>query len=330
MKSDCLTIDDLRAASGGKVGTFDVACPLCGPKCRSPSNRKREVLRIWDDGEFVTYKCARCDAHGWARDDNAEGVAPRPKQKTHEVDTTDKAALARFLWGRSMTASGTLVETYLRSRHCWLPSEHIRFLPGRAEHPPAMIARFDAVGMPTGVHLTKLKADGSGKAGTEKDKIMLGPSQGQPIMVHDNPDAGEIFITEGIEDAASLAIATGWTAWAAGSAGRIAGIIPLAKRYEKVFVPMDRDLAGRRALERSRALRPDIIPLKLWRVLRCDDAADANKALIAFGPDALLAAIEWCDALASHGRGVMGFSAMMRASERARAVFRDLADDGVL
>jgi hypothetical protein len=44
-----------------------------------------------------------------------------------------------------------------------------------------MIARFD-FGDVTGIHLTKLKPDGSGKPGAEKDKLMIGPSRGQPVI----------------------------------------------------------------------------------------------------------------------------------------------------
>jgi hypothetical protein len=144
--------------------------------------------------------------------------------------------------------------------------------------------------------------------------------------VHDNPDRGEIIIAEGIEDAASLAIATGWTAWAAGSAGRISAVLPLARRFEKVFVPMDRDRAGRMAVNRCREIRPDIIPLRLWRVLPSDKAADANKAMIAFGPDILRAAVDWCDALAGFSRGMIGEGDLAHATAHATEVFGAIAE----
>jgi hypothetical protein len=326
--NDTLDLETLRTLNAGHIGTRDVACPLCGPKCRTTANRKRDVLRIWDDGEFLTYKCARCEAHGWARADAHDGQAPRPVQPKLDP-SPDKSELARFLWSKSLPARGSLAERYLASRSCWCASDNLRFLPSRGDHPPAMIARFDSPAQVTGVHLTKLKPDGLGKAGTDKDKIMIGPSLGQPIIVHENEERGEIFIAEGIEDAASLAIATGWTAWAAGSAGRIASVLPLARRFEKVFIPMDRDRAGRFAIERCLTIRPDVTPLRLWRALPSDNAADANKALIAFGPDTLLAAIEWCDALAAHAKGIMGFNAMQSATERAAGIFRHIAGDGL-
>ena len=51
-----------------------------------------------------------------------------------------------------------------------------------------------------GVHLTRLKPDGSGKAGTERDKIMLGSSSGWPIVLAPANDLLALSITEGIED----------------------------------------------------------------------------------------------------------------------------------
>ena len=63
---------------------------------------------------------------------------------------------------------------------------------------------------------------------------MLGPSQGEPIIVHDNPERLDLFISEGIGDAASIAVATGSTCWAAGSAGRIAALMPLTRGFDNL------------------------------------------------------------------------------------------------
>ena len=107
---------------------------------------------------------------------------------------TGKTDLARMLWRRSSPARGTIVETYLRGRCCWLDTETVRFLPARGEHPPAMILPF---GVPTepepgildissaniyGVQLTKLMPDGSGKAALIPNKITFGRCVGYPIV----------------------------------------------------------------------------------------------------------------------------------------------------
>jgi hypothetical protein len=157
------------------------------------------------------------------------------------------------------------------------------------------------------VHLTKLAADGTGKAGTDKDKIMLGPSNGQPIVVADNPEHGELLIAEGIEDALSLALVTGWTAWAAGSASRIASVLPAATAFERIYIAVDDDAAGTHALARGRPVCREVIPLRIAKALGRRDRLDANKCLIAFGADALILAIEWAEAQDALARKRVGF-----------------------
>lgn len=85
-------LDGLRALTAGKVGIADVACPLCGPKARAGANQRRKVLRIWDDGEFVTYKCARCDESGWAKDRSANSTTrpAQPKAETSPRQTANR------------------------------------------------------------------------------------------------------------------------------------------------------------------------------------------------------------------------------------------------
>jgi hypothetical protein len=100
------------------------------------------------------------------------------------------------------------------------------------------------VGPVTRVHLTRLRADGTGEADVEKPKIRLGPSQGEPIIVHDNPERLDLFISEGTEDAASIAVATGSTCWAAGSAERIAALMPLTRGFDNLFIAADDDQAS--------------------------------------------------------------------------------------
>lgn len=60
-----------------------------------------------------------------------------------------------------------------------------------------------------GVHLTRLQADGYGKAGTAADKIMIGRSIGMPIVLAPTNDTLGLAVVEGIEDALSIFEATG-------------------------------------------------------------------------------------------------------------------------
>jgi len=96
-----------------------------------------------------------------------------------------------------------------------------------------------------GVHLTSLTADGLGKAGTDRDKIMIGRSIGSPIVLASPNDGLGLAITEGIEDALSVHEATGLGAWAAGSASRMPALAAAVPDYiECVTIVADADDAG--------------------------------------------------------------------------------------
>lgn len=275
-----LSLTNLRILTNNKLGIIDVACPLCGPHARAPFNRKRKVLRIWDDGRFVSFKCVRCEAHGWVRDDKTQQSIPRSVLQS--VNKKDRAETAAKLW--EVAQERGLHEAYLKSRKCFIPSPNLRSLPANKKHPPAMIARFGS-GVITGVHLTHLRPDGRGKADVDTPKITLGPSIGQPIIVHETPKCRYLLIAEGIEDAASLALVTGWSAWAAGSAGRIAAIMPVTRGKEFVMISVDGDAAGKKAFQLAKLARPDIIPIFFNDI-------DPNKMLMQHGQKSLLKAIQ--------------------------------------
>lgn len=321
-----MQFDQLKALTADKP-IVDAPCPSCGPECRSEANSRRKVLRIWDDGDFISFKCARCDASGWAKDGAARHIArERPKI---EEPRQDKAATARFLWARSLPLPGSAAEAYLRSRGCFSPSPNLRFLPARDRHPPAMIARFGDEDVVTGVHITRLREDGSGKAGTDADKLIIGPSIGKPIIIRDNPDREELIIAEGIEDALSFAVVTGWSTWAAGTANRIPRVLAAAKGFPKVYCAVDLDFgkkmrAGPRAFDQARAVRSDLIPLRIEKVLGLREKLDANKALIRFGHVPLLAAIEWCEIQELYARGEIGLHAMQAEMAGVNRIFQGL------
>src|SRR5262249_53896051 len=133
------------------------------------------------------------------------------------------------LWKSRKPIAGSIAETYLRQARGYrgaLPAT-LGFLAPRGEHGPAMIAAFGMAYEPVpklleiadvqvrGIHLTRLPANGSGKAGTERDKIMICSSIGYPIVLAPPNDLMGLAITEGIEDALSIHDDTGLGAWAA-------------------------------------------------------------------------------------------------------------------
>jgi hypothetical protein len=259
----------LSSLVGDRFGVHDVACPLCGPDRRLASNRRRKVLRVWHTAPgFVTYSCARCGARGYARaNEDLHQVIARPKEtsrKPRRADVASPAAKrdkARWLWSRRQPIEDTPAEIYLRRARGYggrLPGT-LGFLPARSEHRPAMIAAFGSVSETepgvvsisdaavAGVHLTRIAPDGTAKAGTATDKIMIGTPLGSPIVVAVPGDLGGLAITEGIEDALSVHEATGLGAWAAGAASFMPALAEAVPSWiECVTILVDDDDAGRR------------------------------------------------------------------------------------
>src|SRR5262249_8003169 len=124
---------------------------------------------------------------------------PRPPRDSAPIDDRSRQReKALWLWDQSRTDSFTIVE-YLKSRGIHIPHlpATLRLLPARPQKPPhpTMIAPFALATEPepgvlavtreaiTGVHLTRLRPDGRGKADIEPKKIMLGSPLGTPIVL---------------------------------------------------------------------------------------------------------------------------------------------------
>ena len=100
--------------------------------------------------------------------------------------------------------------------------------------------------MRRGIHLTFLKPDGSGKAGTARDKIMIGPSNSWPLVLAPMNDPLGLIVCEGIETGLSLFEATGCGVWVAGSAGRMPALADKIPDYtDVVTIAGETDTAGR-------------------------------------------------------------------------------------
>jgi Toprim domain len=266
---------ELHDLMAGRFGAVDTPCPLCGPSRQHAVNQRRKTLRLWcDDPEFISFHCVRCEQRGWAsasriarapaRAVDAVKILAEVQQRDHD-ETQERLSKALGLWRRRVPIAKSPAETYLREVRCYrgeLPAT-LGFLPASAGFAPAMIAAFGMAseGAPgeiiidesaiRGVHLTSLKPDGRGKAGTDRDKIMVGKSAGSPIVLAAVNDGLGLAITEGIEDGLSVHEASGLGAWAAGAASRllaVAGIIPAY--VECVNVVADADAAGRANAEK--------------------------------------------------------------------------------
>ena len=201
----------------------------------------------------------------------------------------DRLALARQLAARRQSATGSIVETYLRDIRAYggpIPST-LGFLPRTKWHPPAMIAMFGLAdeGEPgtlslapdrvVGVHLTPLRPDGRAKAGNPA-KIMIGRSVGFPIVLSPPNESLALVIAEGIETGLSIAQATGCGVWAAGVASRMPALAAAVPAYiDTLTIAGEPDAAGRKATQalaaglRKRGLHVEI------RILGSGDVAKA-------------------------------------------------------
>jgi len=274
------TFDQLVALVGGRP-RHDVACPLCGPAPgRTKTNRDRRVLRIWHpEPGFVTYYCARCGISGYATDNGHERMSSAEREKIRakaeafdREEAGKKLATAQWLWSNSRPIVGTAAERYLRGpRHITgALANTLRFLPARNGHPPALIGAF---GLPlepepdvlaiapaavVGVHLTRLKLDGSGKHEREDEsaKTMLGRSSGWPLVLAPVNNSGGLGITEGIECGLSIATTLGLGMWAAGSASRLPALAERVPSYaNEIMIFAHADDGMRHAVELKQRLR---------------------------------------------------------------------------
>lgn len=263
-----LSLAEIDQCTGGRIGQFDVPCPLCSP-FRKARNQRRKVLRIWRvDENFAGYSCVHCEANGYARDNNAMPPdAEKLKRMRAEADERERIATAERLeaaqWfvGQSKPAPRTIVETYLREARGYLGAlpATLRYLPARGEYGPAMLALFGLPGGPDpdvlalapgdvrGVQITRLRPDGSCKEGGKEAKKTIGRCRGFPIAVSPITDMLSLAIAEGTENALSSFQANGWGAWAAGGCARMPFLAPAIPSYiESISIVVDPDPDGER------------------------------------------------------------------------------------
>jgi Toprim domain len=178
----------------------------------------------------------------------------------------DSVEAARRLFARSRPLKGTIAETYLGLRGIAATRDNLalRFHPrcfyrdvdaGRLLELPAMIAAVtDDAGVLTGVHRTWLSFDGGGKASVASPRRAMGHLLGGGVRFGTGGEASPIlFAGEGLETMLSLRMAMPLApAIAALSANHLAAIL-FPALLRRLYVAVDADAAGRRALERLSA-----------------------------------------------------------------------------
>ena len=245
-----------------RLGRYYTVCPRCS-QTRKRVNQKLRCLGVTIDHRGVKFGCNHCD---WTGGEFYQGGDPalilkartRADEQRH-IDEFDSRDRARRLWAKRQPIQGSIAETYLRKRRGYdgpIPAT-LGFLPALGEFAPAMIAAFgNAVEIEpgalliedqavTGLHLTRLRADGLSKANCEASKITVGRGNTSPIVLAPPNDLQSLAIAEGIEDALSIHAATGIGAWAAGTANRLPAMAHHVPDYiDCVTIAVDDDDVG--------------------------------------------------------------------------------------
>ncbi len=233
---------------------------------------------------------SKADVYVWARE--WLGLAPighaKPRRKAADREADERRALeaqaaaakaeafeaargraAFAMWLTCQPITGTPAERYLREAR-GLPLELLPKAPGAlrwsakcefidpetgevTEYRNVMVAARTLGAKVGGVHLTRLRPDGSGKASVERPKIMLGRSPGSairlttgasgltPKQAAERGRAGVLAIGEGIETSLTVAIARPrWRVWAAGSLSMM-GLIEWPACASEIILLRDND-----------------------------------------------------------------------------------------
>jgi hypothetical protein len=199
---------------------------------------------------------------------------PRPYHSCHESPTQCVARQAPTpapplradsrgvgLWRKAAPEiDHSPADLYLRGRGFAPPyPATLRCLPGRGEHPHALIA---ALGLPDepepgllwmpdaavrAVHLTRLDPTGRSRLKSDDAKIIVGHGGlGFPVAVTPINDGLGLLVAEGIENALSLGLSLGLGAWAACGHTRMPPLASAVPSYvEAVTIVADPELPAR-------------------------------------------------------------------------------------
>lgn len=187
--------------------------------------------------------------------------APRPVPAPEHSSRSRAGLLNRIFEESEPIETGGIVVSYLSHRKIELPNwpSDIREHPSLAVYEggrptgqqfPALLAVIrDKESRPTGLHLTFLRKNGSGKADIPTQRKIIGVAEGSTrggcVRIAD-PKDGQIGLAEGIETAISASLLTGTPCWAALNAGGLERAI-LPPEIERVTLFSDRDPPGLKA-----------------------------------------------------------------------------------
>lgn len=253
-----IAFDEIRELVGNRLGVHDVACPDCGPSCKTPANRNRKVLRIWwEEAAFARFRCARCELQGYAREGNSATVAhvPRPlPAKQEPPDETDRTERALSIWKETVPLAGTPAERYLASRGVPYRGDALRWHPscpfGKGTKAGCMVAlvRNIVTNEPQAIHRTAIDPQGRKLSDLGSNgRLTYGPIGGGAVKLTNDEDVTKVIaIGEGIETTLSIRNLPDLEAmpvWSLIAANQMAAF-PVLPYVECLWIGVDHDKAG--------------------------------------------------------------------------------------
>ena len=247
-RAQCKVASQVKTKLGKSGSWLRGECPLCGASKGKVGGSAAFVVdgaERWfcfgceESGDVIelvaeTRYMSRVEAAQWilgpeyAPAAKVEPSADQARASEPGEAAARNAARAADIWHEATPATGTLVETYLASRHidgrvlalmCRRLRFHPRVLWGRSGnrwvHAPGMVGAYHTAAGPTGgVHVTFLRADGRGKADLDPAKRMFGPTadaEGRPgaVWLIGPKGVGDLVVGEGIESAGAAAVLHG-------------------------------------------------------------------------------------------------------------------------
>ena len=244
---------DLPSGTSGEVRT---TCPQC-----SASRKKSQAPCLAVNVDKGAWYCWHCGWHGGLSHRPQASALPAVSPRPMQPDAKKQAALRR-VWSAALPlAVGDPVMAYLHQRGIALALSAMPAVVryhrslvyvhdnGQRTFHPAMIARVDnANGQGVSIHRTYLTADGHKADVTTVKKLMPplvpGATRGGAIRLY--PAGETLCVTEGIETALAVRLATGLPVWSTICAGGMAALV-VPPEVALVVICADHDPAGLKA-----------------------------------------------------------------------------------
>jgi len=279
---------------GGEILQGGQAAVVPGP---GHSRRDRSLsLKVSDDGKLLWYSFAS-DQAGAVRQylgiaTTKEPVSDREVQRRRkerqrafkEVQATKRLFCLR-VWCDAVDLMGTSGEVYFKTRGLvgqmptvlrFHPAGPLSYEAGARTLPAVVAIVHDAEGTARGLHVTAIKADGSGKAMGPKSRRMFGEIHQNAVQLAPVGPEATLAIAEGIETAMAYWAITGIPTWAALSAAGLCGFEP-PQGLKTLIIAADGDTAG---MDAARALGERLKNKMAVRIHGAGDSLDWNDRLL--------------------------------------------------